>query len=133
MGGIGSGEPVDAVASIENSSDPSQVVYLVYVREENAFATFGIQEYFAEAELMIPAYLVVKDFQLVGSIISAILERLSDAKERGGVFVYEPQFRVLDVTYKLAPYKGFMLLEPLDSGFGRELGEVVLPLSGGND
>jgi hypothetical protein len=130
---MGVGEPVDTVASIENKRNPSQVVYLLYLRGENAFVTFGIEEHFAEKEIMIPAYLLVKDFELVGSIISAILERLSEAKDMGGVFVYEPRFTVLGTTYSLTEYKGFMLMEPIDGGVGRELGEMVLPIPGGLD
>jgi hypothetical protein len=122
---MGTGEPLDAIASIENSRNPSQIIYLVYLRSENAFVTCGIQEHFAELELMIPAYLIMNDFQLVGSIISAILERLSEAKEKGGVFMYEPRFSVLDVTYSLAQYKGFMLMEPVEGQIGGEMGETA--------
>lgn len=133
MGQMGIGEPTEAIATIENSRNPSQVVHLLYLRDENAFVTFGIQEHFAEMELMIPAYLGVKDFQLMGSIVSAILERLSDAKDRNSVFVYEPRFRVMDVTYCLSQYKGFMLLEPLEGSVDKIIMENAVPIIGGRN
>ncbi len=133
MGQFGAGEPVDTIATIENSKNSSQVVHLLYLKNENAFVTFGIQEHFAEMELMIPAYLLVKDFQLMGSIISAILERISDAKDRSSIFEYEPRFKVLEATYSLSQYKGFMLLEPLEGVIDKIMGEDVAPIIGGRN
>jgi hypothetical protein len=128
---MGIGDPADAIATIENSRNPSQAVHLLYLRDENAFVTFGIQEHFAEMELMIPAYIAIRDFQLMGSIVSAILERLSDAKDRNSIFVYEPRFRVMDVTYSLSQYKGFMLLEPLGGSMDKLMMENDVPIIGG--
>ena len=64
----------DIVATIENTKDPTQRIALYYLREENAFVTSGIQHHFGEKEILIPAHLVIMDSQLIGSIISAILE-----------------------------------------------------------
>ena len=63
------------VGSIENQTDPSQRIDIKYVQNENAFVTSGIYTHFAEKEISIPDHLVVMDFQLMGAIVSEILEK----------------------------------------------------------
>jgi hypothetical protein len=73
--------------------------------------TSGIQRIFSEKEILIPTHLVALDLNLIGTIISVILEELSRATERDGTFAYTPQFRVLDKTYTLTEEKAYMRLE----------------------
>lgn len=105
----------EIIATITNQRNPAQVVDIVYVRAENAFATSGISRCFAEREILIPAHLVVKDLELMGAIVSAILERLSRACENEAVFQYERRFEVLETEYSLAPYGAYMRLDVLQS------------------
>jgi hypothetical protein len=100
----------DIVATIQNETDPTQTIRIHYLREENAFVTSGIKAHFDEKEILIPAHLVVMDLQLMGAIISAILEKLSQTHEREGTFQYAPRFDALDKTYTLALYGGYMRL-----------------------
>src|SRR4030042_1295471 len=65
------------IATIENEDNPSQVIALKYLPGENAFVTSGIRTHFVEKEILIPAHLLVIDFQLMGAIVTAILEKLS--------------------------------------------------------
>ena len=105
--------PIDAtdiVATIQNEKDPSQSIRIHYVREQNAFVTSGIKAHFGEKEILIPAQLMVIDFQLIGTIISAILEKLSQACDRDSTFEYVPQFDVLGKTYALVPHGDYMRL-----------------------
>jgi hypothetical protein len=99
------------IASIRNNQNPDQSVDILYWREENAFVTSGIQRYFAEKEILIPTHLVALDLNLIGTIISAILEELSRASEKDGAFLYTPQFDVMDKTYTLTEKEEYMLLE----------------------
>jgi hypothetical protein len=99
------------IASIRNQRNPDQVVHIVYLRGESAFATSGISRWFAEREILIPAHLVVRDLELVGAILSAVLERLSLACESEGVFQYEPRFEVLETEYGLVPHGEYMRLD----------------------
>ena len=46
----------------------------------------------------------------MGAIISAILEKLSQAHESETTFEYVSRFCVLDKVYHLTPYKAFMKL-----------------------
>jgi hypothetical protein len=103
-------DPNAVIAIIENEKDPTQIIEIQYVGEENAFVTSGIRMHFDEMEILIPAYLVIKDFQLIGAIVSTILERLSEARDREGSFQYAPRFDALDKTYTLAPYGDYMKL-----------------------
>jgi hypothetical protein len=100
----------DVIARIENQKDPSQVVAIRYLREENAFVTSGIQSHFAYEEIMLPAHLVVMDMQLIGTIVSAILEKLSQSCERDESFHYASQFEVLGKHYTLTPRGPYMRL-----------------------
>ncbi|MCD6296467.1 MAG: hypothetical protein J7M30_04870 [Deltaproteobacteria bacterium] len=89
------------IATIENRDNPDQAIAIKYLKDQNAFVTSGIQTYFGEKEILIPAYLVAVDFQLIGTIVSAILEKLSQAHEMETTFDYEPSFEVLNKVYAL--------------------------------
>jgi hypothetical protein len=99
------------VATIENQENPSQVVQIRYLREENAFATVGIREYFDQREILMPAHLVSANLQLIGTIVSAILERISIAHEKQVPFQYAQHFTVLERAYTLKQYGEFVKLE----------------------
>ena len=69
----------DIIATIGNKEDPTQNIDIRYLSDENAFVTSGIKLHFDEREILIPSQLVIVDFQLIGVIVSAILEKLSQA------------------------------------------------------
>lgn len=98
------------VAAIQNEKNPAQRIEIHYVREENAFVTSGIRMYFDEREILIPAYLVVMDLRRMGAIVSAIVEKLSEAHDRESTFQYAPAFDALDKRYTLAPYGEYIKL-----------------------
>lgn len=98
------------IATIDNEKDPSQRIAIQYLKEENAFVTSGIGLHFDERELLIPAYLVVMDLRRMGAIISAILEKLSQAHDRESTFQYAARVDALEKTYTLAPYREYMRL-----------------------
>ena len=102
------------VAFIENQADPSQRIDIHYVQEDNAFVTLGIQTHFAEKELSIPAHLVVSDFQLMGAIVSEILEKLSRARDRESTFAYAPRLQVLEKVYSLEDKGEYMMLKVVE-------------------
>lgn len=105
--------PADAntvVAAIENEKDPTQRIDIHYLREENAFVTSGIKLYFDEREILIPAYLVIMDLRLMGAIVSAILEKLSQAHDRDSTFAYVTRFDALNKTYAMEAYGEYMRL-----------------------
>ena len=99
------------VASIENQADPSQRIDINYVQEDNAFVTQGIQTHFAEKEISMPAHLVVTDFQLMGVIVSEILEKLSQARDGETTFEYASRLQVLDKVYSLEDGGEYMMLK----------------------
>jgi hypothetical protein len=99
------------IGTIANKRNPDQVVEIVYLRNENAFCTSGIRSLLNMKEILIPVYMVANDFQLVGAIISAILERISVAKETGISFEYAHRFEVVDRVYTLSESGDFMKLE----------------------
>jgi hypothetical protein len=99
------------IATIANQRNPKQSVKIKYVQSENAFITSGIQAHLGMKEILIPVRLVAVDFQLIGAIISAILERISLAHEMGTPFEYANRFEVLDRTYTLAESGEYMKLE----------------------
>jgi hypothetical protein len=99
------------IGTIANKANPEQVVTIKYLRHENAFVTAGIQKHMGVKEILVPVHLVAKDFQLIGSIISAILERISQAKETGVAFQYAPRFEVLGKIYSLTEYGEYVKLE----------------------
>jgi hypothetical protein len=99
------------IATIANTANPSQVISIKYMRSESAFCTSGIQACLGIKEILIPVYLVAKDLQLIGAIISGILERMSQAAETGMDFVYAERFEVLGKQYTLSVEGEFMKLE----------------------
>lgn len=103
------------VASIENQADPSQRVDIRYVRGDNVFVTQGIQTQFAEKEISIPGHLVVMDFQLMGVIVSEILEKLSVARDGETTFAYASRLQVLDKVYSLEDGGEYMMLKEVSS------------------
>ena len=103
------------VASIENQADPSQRVHIKYVKDDNAFVTQGIQTQFAEKEISIPGHLVVMDLQLMGVIVSEILEKLSQARDGETTFEYASRLQVLDKIYSLEDVGEVMMLNEVSS------------------
>jgi hypothetical protein len=99
------------IATITNRQNPEQSVKIKYLKTENAFITSGIQAHFGMKEILIPTHLVAVDFQLIGAIVSAILERISVARETDAPFAYANRFEVLDKSYTLAEYGDYMKLE----------------------
>ena len=89
------------VGTIQNRNNPQQIIAIKYLRPENAFVTSGIHAYFGIREVLIPVFMAVSDFQLMGTIVSAILERISIADDAGLEFSYAQRFSVLDRNYTL--------------------------------
>ena len=98
------------IATIENKDDPSQSIALKYLSNENAFVTSGIQTHFAEKEILIPSHLVTINFDLMGTILSSILEKLSKARDMETSFEYAPTFAVMGKKYSMTEYGEFMKL-----------------------
>lgn len=105
--------PDTIVATIENEKNPTQVIHIQYLREENAFVTSGIRMHFDEREILIPAHLVITDLRLMGAIISTILEKLSEAHDREGSFHYASRLDALDKAYSMEAYGDYIRLEAL--------------------
>jgi hypothetical protein len=103
------------IATIENRDKPGQVVAIKYLRDQNAFVTSGIRTCFDEKEILIPVHLAATDFQLIGTIVSAILEKLSLAHEMETTFGYEPRFEVLNKVYALTERGEYMELSVPES------------------
>jgi hypothetical protein len=103
------------IATIENRDKPGQAVAIKYLRDQNAFVTSGIRTCFDEKEILIPVHLAAMDFQLIGTIVSAILEKLSRAHEMETTFDYEPRFEVLNKVYVLAERGEYMELSVPES------------------
>ncbi len=103
-------ETDEIIATIENRDKPGQAVAIKYLRDRSAFVTSGIRTYFDEKEILIPAHLAAIDFQLIGTIVSAILEKLSQAQEMETTFDYEPRFEVMDKVYSLTECGEYMEL-----------------------
>ena len=99
------------IASIENQVDPSQRIDIKYVQGGNTFITDGIYKNFAEKEIAIPGHLVVMDFQLMGAIVSEILEKLSRARDGETTFEYASRLQVLDKVYSLEDEGEYMMLK----------------------
>jgi hypothetical protein len=89
------------IAHIENKDNPRQVVSIRYVRTRNAFVTSGIEEHFGMKEILIPAHLIVINFELIGAIVSATLETISKACEKETSFSYPNDFQVMERRYRL--------------------------------
>ena len=101
------------IATIENGKDATQRISIQYLREENAFVTSGIKVHFDEKEMLIPAHLVVMDLQRMGAIVSAILEKLSQAHDREGTFRYASRIDALDRAYTLVEQGDYMRLSEM--------------------
>ena len=99
------------IGTIENKDNPAQKVDISYLRDENAFVTSGIRTHLGMKEILVPVHLIAKDFQLMGTIISAIMERISQAQESNADFQYAASFEVLGRNYTLTEYGDFMRLE----------------------
>ncbi|MCF8131222.1 MAG: hypothetical protein K9N10_22145 [Deltaproteobacteria bacterium] len=102
------------IASIENQADSTQRIDIRYVRGDNVFVTQGIKAQFAEKEISIPGHLVVMDFQLIGAIISEILEKLSRARDGETTFEYASRLHVLDKVYSLEDEGEYMMLSAVE-------------------
>ncbi len=103
--------PPQVIASINNRINPDQSIDLVYLSGENGFATSGIRANFDLPEILIPAHMVARDLQLVGAIVSAILERISLACEKDAVFEYASRFEVLGREYTFTPQGSYMRMD----------------------
>ena len=99
------------IARITNKDDPNQVIAIRYFQEDNAFVTSGIAANLGVKEIMIPAHLVALDLELIGTILSAILEKISQAHETETTFDFVSSLEVLGKTYTLTEQGGFMKLE----------------------
>jgi hypothetical protein len=99
------------IATITNKADPSQVISIKYLKPENAFCTSGIREYLGVKEILIPVHMIAKDLQLIGTILSAIMERISQANDAGAPFAYAQRFEVLGRQYTLTEAGEYMKLE----------------------
>ncbi|MFN3533944.1 MAG: hypothetical protein ACK4WB_00970 [Desulfatiglandales bacterium] len=89
------------IARIQNRLKWDQWVDLVYLPSMNAFITDGIWECFNVKEIMIPAYMVVKDLELVGAILSTLLEDMSKSLERGVEYKILEGFELFGKRYLL--------------------------------
>ena len=92
-----------------HSEDPIFVLRLL--KSENAFVTSGIEAQLGVKDILIPTHLVAKDFQLIGTIISAILEKVSQAYEMDSTFDYATRFEVLGQAYTLSEFGEYMKLD----------------------
>ncbi len=99
------------IATINNKDDPNQVIAIKYFQEENAFVTSGIEANLGEKEFMIPVHLVALDLELIGTILSAILEKISQAHEKDMTFDHASNFEVLGKNYGLSEQGDFIKLE----------------------
>lgn len=100
----------NVIATIKNNKDPDQSVTVLYIADERAFVTSGIEPFFGAREILIPGHLAVIDFEMMGAIVSVILEKLSQAKEMGLRFTYASRFTVLDRMFTLTEYGKYMRL-----------------------
>ena len=99
------------IGTISNRDKPEQEVAIKYLRRESAFVTSGMKTYFGMKEILVPVHLVAIDIQLVGTILSAILEKISHAHEMDVPFHYVPGFEVMGKVYHITEYGEFMKLE----------------------
>ena len=101
------------IATIENKDNPAQAIAIKYLRAENAFVTDGIRANLGEKEILLPVHLIAKDLGMIGAILSAILEKISQAHERDMQFKYVTQFEVMGTLYGLKEQGDYIRLEPL--------------------
>lgn len=99
------------IATIENKNDPNQAIAIKYLQDENAFVTDGIQANLGEKEILMPVHLIAKDLGLIGTIVSAVLEKISQAHEKDMPFEYVSQFEVMESVYAFSEYGEYMKLE----------------------
>lgn len=99
------------IATFKNHRSTEQEIDVLYLRERNAFVTFGIKRFFGEKEILIPAYLVVSDFQLIGAIISTILEKLSVLCNGDGQFNYASRLEAMGQEFSLIEEDDYMILD----------------------
>ncbi len=99
------------IGTITNKENPDQAVNIIYLGRENAFCTSGIKALLGMKEILIPVHLVATDFQLIGAILSVILERISLARETDTSFAYAHRFEILERAYTLTEAGEFMKLE----------------------
>jgi len=99
------------IGTISNKNNPKQTIAIKYLRQENAFVTSGIKKYLGTKEILAPVYLVATDFELIGTIISAILEKISVAREADATFQYAQSFEVLGKLYTLSNYAEYVKLD----------------------
>ena len=108
---VGSDNQDGIIGTIQNKDNPDQVIDIKYLKDENAFVTSGIQAQPGVKDILIPAHLVAVDIQLIGAIISAILEKVSRARDMDSTFDYVSGFEVLGKTYTLSEYGAYMKLD----------------------
>ena len=101
------------IATVENKDNPNQVIAIKYLRKENAFVTDGIHANLGEKEILMPVHLIAKDLEMMGAILSAILEKISQAHEKDLPFEYVSQFEVMGTLYSLKEQGGYIRLEPM--------------------
>jgi len=99
------------IATIKNQDNPYQEVDIIYMAEENGFATSGIMKHFGVREIFIPAHMVVRDVELMGTIVAVILEEISQAHDSEGVFQYSPYLEVMGKEYTMKKSGEYMVLE----------------------
>lgn len=105
--------PETVIATIENKGNPNQVIAIKYLPNENAFVTDGIATNLGEKEILMPVHLIAKDLDLIGTIVSAVLEKISQAHENDMSFEYPSRFEVMDSVYAFTEQGGYMKLEAL--------------------
>lgn len=99
------------IATIENRENPGQIIAIKYAAEDNAFVSSGIRAQLGCQEILIPVHLVAVDFQLMGTIIAAILEKISSAHEMERTFHYPSRLEVMGKVYTMTEYGDYMKME----------------------
>jgi len=89
------------IATIRNSRNEGEKVNIVYLPSFNSFITDGIHAIFGQKEILIPAYMVLKELDLVGEIVSTILEDMSLSQEHGEDFRFTDHFELMGKKYKI--------------------------------
>jgi hypothetical protein len=106
------------IAEIKNRHREDEIVHILYVPSFNAFITEGIHDIFGLKEILIPAYMVVKDLELIGSIISIILEDMSVAREQNDSFKFTKKFELMGKCYVMEEKELYVeLLEEKEDPF----------------
>jgi hypothetical protein len=89
------------IATIRNQKNSNEAVDIVYLPSFNSFITEGIYAIFGQKEILIPVYMVLKDLDLVGAIVSTILEDMSLSRENGENFRFVEHFELMGKNYKI--------------------------------